>query len=598
MTNDKIIEITSQLNRTTTEDIVSVSYGTKTINGKLTSEKSIVFTVKEKKPLEDIDESNRLPSTVEIDGETIKTDVIEGVVMTQQGFAQTCDPQFYSWQGIPPANRNIHRPLMGGISMTNWDSLGGFVGTMGFIAVDNEDNTLVAVSNNHVLVNDAFLTSERNPNGVRTNVFQNICTQPNDGANTGPNFKVGMVKKYEPISSNNKSDCALMAIDDISLIDPSVSWNQFGITGMTHAPRFATTQEINVMLENPTQEYYISSRTTGAKGQQDTKLLNYALGSSVLIGYKKQGVLTNVYMDDTFELVASGSTTPAGDLCIWPSAAGDSGSAVLATINEEFVIVGLLYGGRYMQQDETQVGIHTLCNRIDNIANDLNIRAWDGTFNGVTVSNTGGPLTYVVSGTSTKKKMKVGGLTFWQHGLISDSVMQPDPTPQPTPTLVPTQVPTSTPQPTPTSTVAPTPTPTQVPNPTATVAPTPTPQTLPFSLSLNRENVCTVSQVILEINNVQQGAVINIIEGGILTATPRSATVTVGDVIRVRYKSANNTNSCSEYDTTSVSLTDTSTGNVLSAASQNTSLYTDYVHTVQVSDTNIGWTIELSNNLV
>ena len=389
-----------------------------------------------------------------------------------------------------------------------------------------------------------------------------------------------------------------MAIDDISLIDPSVSWNQFGITGMTQAPRFATTQEINVMLEDPTQEYYISSRTTGAKGQQDTKLLNYALGSSVLIGYKKQGVLTNVYMDDTFELVASGSTTPAGDLCIWPSAGGDSGSAVLATINEEFVIVGLLYGGRYMQQDETQVGIHTLCNRIDNIANDLNIRAWDGTFNGVTVNNVGGPLTYVVSGTSNKKKIKVGAITFWQHGLISDSVMQPDPTPQPTPTVVPTQVPTSTPQPTPTATVAPTPTPTQVPNPTATVAPTPTPQTLPFSLSLNRENVCTVAQVILEINNVQQGAVINIIEGGILTATPRSATVTVGDVIRVRYKSANNTNSCSEYDTTSVSLTDTSTGNVLSAASQNTSLYTDYVHTVQVSDTNIGWTFELSNNLV
>lgn len=596
MTNDKIIEITSQLNRTTTEDIVSVSYGTKTINGKLTSEKSIVFTVKEKKPLEDIDESDRLPSTVEIDGETIKTDVIEGVVMTQQGYAQTCDPQFYSWQGAPPANRNIHRPLMGGISMTNWDSLGGFVGTMGFIAVDNEDNTLVAVSNNHVLINDAFLTSERNPNGVRTNVFQNICTQPNDGVNTGPNFKVGMVKKYEPISSNNKSDCALMAIDDISLIDPSVSWNQFGITGMTHAPRFATTQEINVMLENPTQEYYISSRTTGAKGQQDTKLLNYALGSSVLIGYKKQGVLTNVYMDDTFELVASGSTTPAGDLCIWPSAGGDSGSAVLATINEEFVIVGLLYGGRYMQQDETQVGIHTLCNRIDNIANDLNIRAWDGTLNNVTVNNTGGPLTYVVGGTSNKKKIKVGGLTFWQHGLVSNSEMQPDPTPVPTSTPVPTQVPTSTPQPTPTPTVEPTPTPTQVPNPTATVAPTPTPQTLPFSLSLNRENVCTVGQVILQINNIQQGNVINIAEGGILSATPRSATLTPGDVIRVRYKSSNNTNSCTDVSTTYVSLNDTSTGNVLSAASQNTNIYTDYVYTVQIHDTNIDWTVELYND--
>lgn len=604
MTNDKIIEITSQLNRTTTEDIVSVSYGTKTVNGKLTSEKSIVFTVKEKKPLEDIDESDRLPSTVEIDGETIKTDVIEGEVMTQQGYAQTCDAQFYSWQGTAPANRNVHRPLMGGVSMTNWDALSGFVGTMGFIAVDNEDNTLVAVSNNHVLVDDAFLTSERNPNDIRTNVFLNLCTQPNDGANMGPNFKVGMVKKYEPISSNNKSDCALMAIDDISLIDPSVSWNQFGITGMTQAPRFATTQEINAMLENPNQQYYISSRTTGAKGQQDTKLLNYALGSSVLLGYKKQGVLTNVYMDDTFELVASGSTTPAGDLCIWPSAGGDSGSAVLSIVNDDFVIVGLLYGGRYTWQGDQQVGIHTLCNRIDNIVNDLNIRAWDGTFNGVTVNNTGGPLTHVVSGTSNQKKMKVGGFTYWQHGLVNDSEMQPDPTPVPTatPTATPfptaTPVPpTSTPAPTPTSTVAPTPTATPVPQPTATAEPTPTPQTAQFTLALNRENVCTVGQVILEINNVQQGVVINIAEGGVLTSPSlRNATLTVGDVIRVRYKSANNTNSCSEYDTTYVSLNDTVTGNVLSAASQNTSLYTDYVHTVQVSDTNISWTVQMYND--
>ena len=471
MTNDKIIEITSQLNRTTTEDIVSVSYGTKTVNGKLTSEKSVIFTVKEKKPLEDIDESDRLPSTIEIDGETIKTDVIEGEVMTQQSYAQSCDPQFYSWQGTAPANRNVHRPLMGGVSMTNWDSLGGFVGTMGFIAVDNSDNTLVAVSNNHVLVNDAFLTSERNPNDIRTNVFQNLCTQPNDGANMGPNFKVGVVKKYEPISSNNKSDCALMAIDDISLIDPSVSWNQFGITGMTQAPRFATTQEINTMLENPSQQYYISSRTTGAKGQQDTKLLNYALGSSVSLGYKKQGVLTNVYMDDTFELVASGSTTPAGDLCIWPSAGGDSGSAVLSIVNDDFVIVGLLYGGRYTWQDDQQVGIHTLCNRIDNIVNDLNIRAWDGTFNGVTVNNTGSPLTHVVSGTSNQKKMKVGGFTYWQHGLVNDSEMQPDPTPVPTATPTATPFPTATPVPQPTATAEPTPTSPLEPDPTPTETP-------------------------------------------------------------------------------------------------------------------------------
>lgn len=457
MTNEKLNEITSQLNQTTSDDIVGVSYGFKMVNGSVTSEKSLIYTVKEKKPLNDIPEEDRIPSTIDVDGESVKTDVIQGSVELQ-GFGNFCDPQWTQWQTVAPGNRNTHRPLMGGVSTTNWGSLSGFVGTLGFIAVDSADNTLVGVSNNHVLVDDAFFTIERDPANIRTNVFQDICTQPNDGANMGPSFKVGVVKKYQPINLQNKVDGALMAIDDISLIDPAVSWMQFGITGMTSAPRFATTAEINTALENPSQEYYMSSRTTGPKGQDDTKLLNWSASSSILISYNKQNVGTNVYMNETFELVASGSSTPSGEYCYYPSAGGDSGSAILTRINDDLVIVGILYGGRsiYDPETETNIPAYSLCNRIDNVADQLGIRAWDGTFNNINgVNNTGGPLTHIVGGVSNQKKIKVGNITYWQLGMVNNSEYPPDPTPLPSPT--PTGEPGPTPLPSPTPTDGPIP---------------------------------------------------------------------------------------------------------------------------------------------
>ena len=88
----------------------------------------------------------------------------------------------------------------------------------------------------------------------------------------------------------------------------------------------------------------------------------------------------------------------------------------------------------------------------------------------------------------------------------------------------------------------------------------------------------------------------NIIEGGILSANLRNETVSPGDTIRVRYKSNTNTGSCSNYQTTFVSVNDTNSGNVLSAPTQNTSVYTDYVYTVQNSDTSLSFTVEFYND--
>ena len=68
MTNDRLKEVTAELNRNTSSDIVGVSYGFKTSNNKTTDEKTLVFTVVRKKPLSEIPESERIPSEIVIDG--------------------------------------------------------------------------------------------------------------------------------------------------------------------------------------------------------------------------------------------------------------------------------------------------------------------------------------------------------------------------------------------------------------------------------------------------------------------------------------------------------------------------------------------------
>ena len=734
MTNERLKQITAELNRMTSDEIVGVSYGLKEVNGKTTDQKVIVFTVIRKKPLSEIPESSRIPSQLEFDGEIFDTDVIEGTI---SAFAYGyCDPSFYDWQSQPPGNRNTHRPLMGGVSVTNYTAMSNYVGTLGFIAVDNETDTLVGVSNNHVLCDDAFFTTDRNVNGPRTNVFTpdgHKTTQPNEIGNYGFQNTVGKVKKYQPISPvpfNNEVDCALLSLDPTDdggqpTVDPAVSWNQFGISGMTRAPRFATTQELDTMFENPNQVYYSSGRTTGPKGQQDTKLFCVASNSSITINYKRQGADTTCYMNDTFELQASGSTTPQGDWCYYPSAGGDSGSAILTEIEGsegmEWVIVGLLYGGRQIpdpEDPENYLPITTLCNRIDNVASALNIRAWDGTMNGIFYANNQGPLTYVHGGTSSDTYKIINGVKYWQMGMVNNSEYPPDPTPQPTSTPQPTATeipptptptvdtssfklhvynqttnwtigdfklsqssgamssrlsfdssgthivnpnneahhsvttldtnynnirvnipptgsgtywgwyylngsfaglgyerpfgnivdlrngpggqyqyytvgpddvidlyltdtntppvaePTATPNPTatPQPTSTPNPTPTSTPNPTAT----PSPQTL--VLGYDHENTCTSSNLQLFVNGVQNGANINLSQGGSGTGTVRTVQVYPGDNIQINYKPFNLLSPCTNaYQQPSVRIGGTATGSI----TYDTNNYSTLSYTVQ-----------------
>lgn len=427
MNLQKLKEVTAELNRTTSENIISVGYGLNERNGKTLNEYCITFTVSKKLPLEEVPIDERIPSQIEIDGVVYSTDVVEGSIELM-GFidCSSDDPAFYSWQSSTPGNANTLRPLKGGTSVSNVTSKTFSSGTMGFIAVDNDDNTLVGVSNNHVLIYDAFFTDQRDTSSLITNIVANTAVQASF-PDSGGVFPIGVVKKYQPIftdPSPNLADAACLAISQVdddgnNTIDVNESWKQFGLQNLTSPPRFATTSEIDTALSDPNKEFFSSGRTTGPKGESPTKLYCVAPVRSIRVsGYTKQGVRSVAAFDECFEYRAKGPTTPEGDYCRFPIKGGDSGSAVLTIINGEYVIIGLAFagGGDIFGNVNTAYAC-----RIDNVASALNIRAWDGTLTGIGFSDTENADTYIVEGLSEEKSIIRNGKTYWQAGLTQEA---------------------------------------------------------------------------------------------------------------------------------------------------------------------------------
>ena len=237
-----------------TPNYVGVGYGHKVTNGEMTGDHAIIFFVPQKKPLYIIPENEVLPSEEIVLGDLIlKMDVVEIGEVT----AFACDPSCYSWQTVPPANRQYIRPMQGGISLTSQNQL-GTVGTLGFIAVDTETQALVGVTNNHVVIKDAFYTSQRDPLGPITNEYDitdggarnpDTAYQPGETNSPPLNYKVGEVVRYVPIYLSggvNKVDGALISVECSPVINIAESFKQFGLS--YNSPyQFATTAMIGLI---------------------------------------------------------------------------------------------------------------------------------------------------------------------------------------------------------------------------------------------------------------------------------------------------------------------------------------------------------------
>ena len=405
-----------------TPDYVGVGWGHKISDKQHTGERAIVFNVTKKRPLSEIPEEEHLPSTVEIDGVTYKTDVVEvGEITlfacttetlnncyswTEQSFTVDGSPS-YGGQNIPPPNRGIIRPMQGGISIASYNTL-GHVGTMGFIAVDNAKNALVGVTNNHVVVGDAFFTNYRTL--TNSNEYNDVYYQPGEGNFQGnSNYVVGEVVRYVPINpypTSNLVDGALVTIDP-SKVTNAESYKLYGTSITTPMP-FATTAEIN-QLADTDPPLASSGRTSGIKQGSPCGLKIYSVGTSTAVaGYKLQGVTQTVVFNNVITFIRNSPDQTAISECPYPIYPGDSGSALAAYIGGVWKIVGLVFAGS---------AFYGFASRIDEVAAQLNISAWDGTTKNY--FNTGSRAYKTTIGGNTNKTLTCSSNIYWQVGTTS-----------------------------------------------------------------------------------------------------------------------------------------------------------------------------------
>ena len=303
--------------------------------------------------------------------------------------------------------------------MTNYTNLSNSIGTLGFIAVDTESNSLVGVSNNHVLVKNAFLAPYVATSlPPLTDSYQNMVTQPNDGADAGLQSSIGIVKKYVPLSGQsipNTVDVALTTVNE-SDIDTSVSYLQEGLNGWSDPMEFATTEEID-SLSAGTIDLYSAGRTTGPKGEGITKLRAFSTISTLNVPYfnqiENQDYWQVVKFNNSIGFLASASTLNPGEICTYPIAKGDSGSALLADFNGTRKIVGLVFAGVPVSLTNPAIKFG-FANRIDDVAEQIGISAWTG--NQVSYSDTGNTEQHIVSGLNTNTTLVLSGKTFNQLG--------------------------------------------------------------------------------------------------------------------------------------------------------------------------------------
>jgi hypothetical protein len=411
-------------------NIHGIGIGHKTVDGYDTDEKSIIFSVIKKKPVEEVPENELIPSIVEIDGELIKTDVVESpryvpmddprwnvgrvshnTVTPTDVYQNGVRLRWSDWMVTDPKvlinNRKRQRSLRGGISIVinnTYDT----AGTLGLIAIDNETNSLVGLTNWHVACKgtDPYYTHWRRFKDV--NLLNAEIIQPATMDSNTQNIvgRIGVVKRYMPMhpvidlytggrtNKLNEIDAAIIAIDppsktpglidtdshkqlDLDFIEQNFveSGYQKNIAPFVDENEvvrplpWATKEELDKYL-SPDYLYgkhpeegkffylYKSARTTGVLGNQEEIIpimLSQVNVSHDLMyehyrePYEESGGTFDSFatkFHNVFSYVARSKTSDGKVTGIFnPIVGGDSGSVILAVIEGVMKVIGLTYGG-------------------------------------------------------------------------------------------------------------------------------------------------------------------------------------------------------------------------------------------------------------
>jgi hypothetical protein len=388
----------------TPENVHSVGLGYKFVNNQRTNEIGIVFSVYKKKPLSELNPDEILPSSVNIGGNSYTTDVIE----------QSTLPSGIECYSRSPLDSEINRlrgnpaflyPIKGGQEIYQFPTgatssvVGGqtqwsfTVGTLGFLAIDNVDNNIIGITNAHVVCNNPFLASDRIKNQETNdpyNIYEERAWPPipsisgapgslcNDTSTGGLFLSGPRIKRYSSFRKTlgNTVDCAVLFLDNNIVTNQSFAIHKPStLPQMTSKLPFATTLEIDNLLSD-NNRLYSTGRTTGPKGWEETvscRLIPYLVGASSSVSMNSHVITFNNIVYFIYE--------DGGDYPIVP---GDSGSAVIADIGGVLKIVGLVFAAG--------TNFALFC-RIDEIADQMNIRAWDNSYTFNTGSPCGNPYT-------------------------------------------------------------------------------------------------------------------------------------------------------------------------------------------------------------
>ena len=407
----------SDLAKNSSDNCTSIGFGFKEVNGELTDERALIFRFKEKKPIADLLPSEIVPKTITVGNETLQTDVCQG----EDRFVayEACPSSFYSWSSnsslnptgsTTPSQQSEIRPIKGGLQVRNQTK--GWVGTMGFVAVDNETNSIVGVTNAHVMT-EIFFRANESGRGVE-NVYGDDIGQPSSSVSQ----QVGVTKRYVPVQGNtsggiNYVDGALFTLDSSS-INTSQSYQYYGLS-FTGAPEFATTEEIDDLINN-NYEFYSVGRTTGAKGEGVTKLKFLSYDTVYVNNNLTSSTERLCRYDECISYIASANTTTNGNGCYYPINSGDSGSALLANIDGNVKIIGLCFAGSTSGSADGYFTIGRAC-RIDRVAEELNISAFTG--QSINYSDTTIPQVHYEAGFSSLSAVTINGNKFHQLGTVN-----------------------------------------------------------------------------------------------------------------------------------------------------------------------------------
>lgn len=419
---DNFQEIITQTLINAPSGVHAVLFGPKTRNNEIVDNESFVFFVEQKRPLSELKPDEVIPKRLDVDGKYFFTDVVQNKKFKPHQCYSLSDANVLYLQ-------SRIRPLSGGLeisSLNTWSAnTYGYnysYGTMGFLAVDNTDNTLVGVTNNHVIVSDAFIGSDQDPSDQPSSIIDNVKLFNQNYTNrilqfgsaggvvNFQNDNIGIPKRFVPLSLENRNivDGALFTINT-GVVDSNSSSQ--ALLNNSFAMPFCTTSEVNSLSTNSYPIYSVG-RSTGPKGTS-CPLVVYGYGS-IYIDYPLQDVWnTVIFSNSLFYRFLDESNLP-----IYP---GDSGSAIIANINGTLKIAGLVYAGDGNDDpDNPESSLGVAC-RIDDVAQQLNISAWNG-YNANFIGNTPKILTLIRPHTDTRTSIVSGGKTFYYAGTVNTNL--------------------------------------------------------------------------------------------------------------------------------------------------------------------------------